>query len=110
MNIDIHAENIELNAPLRTFIEEKMSDLDRTVSRLGEYSARVEVGIPSQHHNTGPIFYAEVNLKTPSHLFRAEATHHDLHAAIVDVKDDLKNQIAKFKDRLREEHRQAPEL
>lgn len=109
MNIDIHAESVELNKPLRTFIEEKMADLDRSVSTLGESSARVEVGIPSQHHNSGPIFYAEVNLKTPRHLFRAEMTHHDLHAAIVDVKDDLKNQIAKFKDKMREEHRQPAE-
>jgi ribosomal subunit interface protein len=110
MHIDIHAKNIELNAPLREFIEEKMADLEHTLANLGEVSARVEVGIPSQHHNSGPIFYAEANIKTPGQLFRAEANHHDLHAAIVEVKDELKGQVTRFKDKIREEQRQPSDV
>ena len=109
MRIDIHAQNIELNSPLREFIEEKMTDLEHSMANMGEISARVEVGIPSQHHNSGQIFYAEANVQASGQLFRAEARHHDLHAAIVEVKDDLKNQISRFKDRLREEQRQPSE-
>lgn len=110
MNIDIHAQNIELNAPLREFIEEKMADIEHILSGLGEVAVRVEVGIPSQHHHSGPIFYAEANVTTPGQLFRAEASHHDLHAAIVEVKDELKNQVSRFKDKMREEQRQPSDL
>ena len=100
MQIDIHAKNIELNPPLRVFIEEKIGDLEHLIGRSGPAHAKVEVGIPSHHHASGSIFYAEVNLTIAgSHLLRAQATNYDLHAAIVDARDELKVQIKKFKDR-----------
>jgi ribosomal subunit interface protein len=99
MQIDIHAQNLELNPPLRAFIEEKMGDLEHLVGRSGPVHAKVEVGVPSNHHASGPIYYAEVNLTiSGSRLLRAQATNYDLHSAIVDVKDDLKVQIKKFKE------------
>jgi ribosomal subunit interface protein len=109
MNIDIHTKDVELNAPLRAFIEEKMADVERLVGSAGPASVRVEVGIPSHHHHKGEVFYAEANLELNGHLLRAEATGHDLHAAIVDVKDELKVQIGKLKDRLREDARRPSE-
>ena len=109
MNIDIHAKNIELNAPLRAYIEEKLGDLGRLLSTMGDYSIHVEVGIPSQRHASGEVFYAESNVSVGGQLFRAEASHFDLHAAIVECKDDLKNQINRFKDKQREQERQPSE-
>ncbi len=106
MNIDIHAKNVELNAPLRSFIEEKMSDIDHVLGDVGSVQAHIEVGIPSQHHHSGPIFYAEANLTiSGGHLMRAEATNYDLHAAIVDVKDQLKVLAKKFKEKSSDAHR-----
>lgn len=100
MQVDIYAKNLELNAPLRAFIEEKMSDIEHLLGRSGTAHAKVEVGVPSNHHTKGPIFYAEVNLTVGGgHLLRAQATNYDLHAAIVDVKDELKVQIKKFKEK-----------
>ena len=99
MQIDIYTKNIELNAPLRAFIEEKIGDLEHVLGNVGPALARVEVGIPSQHHNTGAIYYAEVNLDFNGKALRAESTNFDLHAAIVDVKDDMKAQISRFKER-----------
>ena len=109
MHIDIHAKDVELNAPLREFIEEKMSDAGRLAEGMGAASVKVEVGIPSQHHHKGEKFYAEANLTVGGHLLRAEAMHHDLHSAIVDVKEELKLQISKLKDRLTERGREAKE-
>lgn len=100
MQTDIAVKNLELNAPLRVFIEEKMGDLDRAVGSSGPASVRVEVGLPSAHHRKGQVFYAEANLTIGGHLLRAEATDYDLHSAIVKVKEDLKVQIKKFKEKL----------
>lgn len=106
MHIDIHANRIELNAPLRAFIEEKMSDVARLLGDQ-ESSARlrVEVSIPSQHHNKGEVFYAEANLQTQGDLIRAESTNADMHTAIVEVKDKLQEQIVSMKERIRDAHR-----
>ena len=109
MNINIHAKNLELNATVRAFIEEKMGDIEHLLGDVGPSQVHVEVGIPSNHHNSGAIFYAEANLTIGGQLLRAEATNYDLHSAIVDVKDDLKVQIKKFKDKLTETERQPSE-
>lgn len=106
MNINIHAKNLDLNAPLRVFIEEKMADIERVLGDVGPAQMHVEVGIPSQHHHSGPIYYAEVNLTVGGQLMRAEATNYDLHAAVVDIKDELKVQVKKFKDKLTKAQRQ----
>jgi ribosomal subunit interface protein len=106
MHIDIHASHIELNATLRAFIEEKMSDVMRLLGDQ-ESSARlrVEVGMPSGHHNKGEVFYAEANLQTQGELMRADSTHADMHSAIVEVKDKLQEQIVSMKERVRDSHR-----
>lgn len=106
MQIDIHATGLELNVPLKAFIEEKLGDLERLVGEAGPAQARVEVGIPSSHHQSGSIYYAEINLTIAGQLLRAEATNYDLHSAIVDAKDDLKVHIKKFKEKLQARGRQ----
>lgn len=106
MQIDIHAQNVELNAPLRAFIEEKMSDLEHLMGDAGEVHTRVEVGIPSNHHQSGPIYYCEVNCKIAGHLLRGQSENYDLHSAIIDVKDEMKVQIKKFKEKLQDKDRQ----
>lgn len=107
MQTDIHAKNLELNTPLRTFIEEKTEDLERLLGDSGEVHIKWEVGVPSQHHQSGPIYYAEANITLQGGaLLRAEASNYDLHSAIVDVKDELKVQIKKFKERLTDAERQ----
>ena len=106
MNTTIHAKNLELNAPLRTFIEEKMADIEHVLGDVGLAQVRVEVGIPSQHHHSGPIYYAEANLTIGGQLLRAEATNYDLHSAVVDVKDQLKVLVKKFKEKPTEAQRQ----
>lgn len=100
MNIDISAKNLELNAPLREFIEEKIGDIEHLLGQSHPAHVRVEVGIPSHHHASGQIFYAEANITVSGgHLIRAQSTNYDLYAAIVDVKNDLKIQIKKFKEK-----------
>jgi ribosomal subunit interface protein len=107
MQIDIHAKGLELNAPLKTFIEEKTADLEHVLGDQGEVHIKWEVGLPSQHHKSGPIFYAEANVTfAGGPLLRAESSNHDMHSAIVDVKDELKVQIKKFKERLTDAQRQ----
>ncbi|HXK37082.1 MAG TPA: ribosome-associated translation inhibitor RaiA [Candidatus Paceibacterota bacterium] len=109
MQIDIRTQNLELNGPLRTFIEEKMRDIERLLGDVGPVHARIEVGIPSAHHQTGPIYYAEANIDINGTLLRAESKNYDMHAAIVDVKEELKILVKKFKERLTEKERKPTE-
>lgn len=101
MKIDITTKNIELDNPLRVFIEEKIGGLEHVIGDMTA-EARVEIGKPSKHHHSGPIFYAEGHIKLGGTLLRAEKQHEDLRAAIVDVKEALHTQIKKFKEKHRD--------
>ena len=105
MQISISYKNISSDIPLEKFVEEKIGGLDNVIGN-DKSTARVEIGLPSKHHRSGKIFYAEVNLKMNGVLLRATCQHEDLRNAIVDVKNELQVQIKKFKDKRKDLSRQ----
>src|SRR3989344_4971244 len=99
MKLIITTKNISLDGPLEVFIEDKIGGLEKFIGKSSTVEARVEIGLPSKHHRSGRIFYAEVNLKLGGQLLRATCQHEDLRNAIVDVKNELQKQISKFKSK-----------
>ncbi len=100
MNIDIKATNIELTAPLKEYIEEKIGSLDKFLKRWemeGGIEIRVEVGRMSVHHHKGNVFRTEVNIDMPGKVLRAEDEDRDVRLTIDRVKDKLKAEIQKYK-------------
>ncbi len=108
MTITISTKNISLDDSLRVFIEDKIGGLDHLIGN-GDGQARVEIGKPSEHHRSGDVFSAEVNLVLGGKLLRATCTHEDLRNAITDVKDELQVQIKKFKEKRTDLSRQPKE-
>lgn len=98
MKIDLFYKNITSEKALEVFVNEKIGSLEKFVGNAAE--VRVELGMPSKHHRSGPIFYAEVNLKFKGKLFRGTNHHADLRIAIVNVKNELQKQINKFKEKV----------
>ena len=137
MNVTISTKNISLDEPLEVFIRDKIgglfrflpnSDLIKKSSILdfvsvkqtksgekflkdprGLIEARVQIGLPSKHHRSGRIYYAEVNLKVGGKLLRATCQHEDLRNAIVDAKNELQRQIKKLKNKITDLSRQPRE-
>ncbi|HXV27029.1 MAG TPA: ribosome-associated translation inhibitor RaiA [Candidatus Paceibacterota bacterium] len=114
MHIDIYAKNIELDEPLRVFVNEKIGDLEHLMAGMGqsdEIRARVEIGKPGEHHHKGRIWYAEANIHVgqSNDLFRASCTHEDLRYAITDVKDELQRQLKKYREKMTEKDRRPRE-
>lgn len=99
MKIDIKYNNITPDNPLEVFVKEKIGALDKYLKGGQTIEARVEIGKPSKHHRSGPIFYAEANLILGGILLRATSQQSDLREAIVDVKNELQVQIKKFKEK-----------
>ncbi len=104
MRIDISTKNMTLDEPLRIFIEEKIGGLDRLIGN-DKGQAKVEIGKPSEHHRTGFIYYAEINLKVGSKLFRGVAEHADLHTAVDFARNEIEEQIKKDRTKIRDSHR-----
>ena len=94
--------NISISNSISVLVETKVRTLERFVSRFDPKTveARIEVGKPSRHHHTGLVFYAEINLKIPGKLLRAEATHLDLSFAINEAFKEIERQVKDYKEKM----------
>ncbi|MFW5853117.1 MAG: ribosome hibernation-promoting factor, HPF/YfiA family [Patescibacteria group bacterium] len=107
MNINIKTTNIELTEAIEEYLQTKLDYLKKFISKdQSGVQADVEIGKTTEHHRSGEVYRAEINLEIPGmNLFRAEATAEDLYAAIDKVKDEMAKQIkskkSKHKDLLK---------
>jgi ribosomal subunit interface protein len=102
MKLDaLKATGIELTDAIRAAVDHTLGQLARIADQFGEsVSAHVEVGKSTRHHKKGPYFRAEINLKIPRHLLRAEAEEETLYAAIEAVENTLQIELKKAKGKL----------
>ena len=109
LNLNISAKDISLDEPLRMFVYQRIGGLEKYLRDMGEVSVDVQIGKSTKHHQSGPFMYAEANMHIGGQLLRATCEHEDLRNAIVDVKEELKAQIMKFKGKMeyRERKKQA---
>ena|SRR3989344_1035553 len=102
MEIIIKATNMDLTEPLKSYVHEKIGHLEHYSSEI--FQARVEIGVPSQHH--AGFFRCEVNLDLPHmEVIRAESTEPDLYAAIDLTVPKLREQLERHKGRKHGEDR-----
>ena len=100
MRILIKGTNLELTDQVRDLVDEKILDLSHFLQDIDPETveARVEVGVPAEHVVSRGIHRAEVNLRLPGELLRAEAEARTLAGALTVVKDELQQQIAKYRE------------
>lgn len=100
MNLNIKTTNISLTPEIREHFEKKLRMLDRFINfdRDNVY-VQAELGKISEHHRSGEIFRAEINLKIAGHDFRAVSEKNDLYAAIDEAKDELGREVKNAKQK-----------
>lgn len=101
MQIIIKTTHVEPTDALRHYVEERIKSLEKYIGRFeeqGEAVARVELACKTQHHRSGDVFNAEVNLHINGDIIRASRDEETMYAAIDAVKDILKLEIQKYKD------------
>ena len=101
MRIDIRGDKIKVTESIKTYIEEKLSKLDRYFENSEEIKAYVVIRV----RNNEEII--EVTIPTPKFTLRAETHHEDLYASIDLVEDKLERQIRKTKTRLKKQFKNA---
>jgi len=119
MKITIKATNIELTQSIRVEVERKIGELEKYIqgsekqnsSGIGKplYEAWVEVGRTTRHHKKGDIFRAEIQMRLPGKSLRVESENIDLYQAIDEVRDELKAELNKYKEKQIDKRRMAPE-
>jgi len=106
MKIIIKTKNIELTEMIEEYINEKIGSLARFIKILQEEKVEkgkplgevfVEIEKETMHHKKGPFFKAKVLINLPRKTIVAEAESEDLSSAIVEVKDEMQQEIKKYK-------------
>ncbi len=106
MKIIIKAKNLELSSSLENYINEKIGSLEKFIKNLKKNEEGktlseifVEVEKETKHHRHGEVFKASAQVMLPGKSLIAEAKSEDLFLAIVEVKDELQQEIKKYKSK-----------
>lgn len=97
MQIQIKTTNIELTPAIEEYIHQKIGSLEKFIG-ANYYKIFAEIGKTTQHHKSGDVFRAEINIDLPGKLIRSEAEEWDLRVAIDRVKDQLQQELKKYKE------------
>jgi len=111
MKLIIKKTNLALTQEVENYIEEKIGSLEKFSKIfeskiyfnhfLGKGKPRVEAWVEvektTRHHQKGPFFRTECQMRFPGKSLRAEAISEDLKTAITEVKDELQQEMKKYK-------------
>lgn len=120
MKINIKATNLDLTPAITTYIEEKINGLEKFISgeslkqwdenNQAAVEADVEIARTTNHHRQGDVYRAEVNLKVPGRVLRAEAEQWDMRVAIDEAKNELQTELKKYKNKQETEFRKGSRI
>lgn len=99
MNININFTGIDATEAIKAYVTEKVEGL--TTFFEGIESADIDVGMRSNHHNKGKIYYAEFKLQIPGRpSLYIDKDAEELYKAIDKVRDHMKVELEKIKGKM----------
>lgn len=105
MNINIRAVGMELTPAIKTYVEDKLSGLEKFVE--GVLNMDVDLGLDTHHHNKGEIYSCSLVIQMPKEVLKIEKTEKNLYKAIDKVKDHARESMVKTKEKKRDEKRKG---
>jgi putative sigma-54 modulation protein len=100
MNLNIKTTNFSLTPAISSYLDKKLSMLNKYADLNNDnVLIQAELGKSTNHHKSGDIFRAEVNIRISGHMYRAVSEQADLYAAMDLVKDELAAELKKGKEK-----------
>lgn len=99
MMINLHGTGIDVTPSIKTYAEKKMSGLTKFFENI--HQADIDLGIRASHAHKGKTFYCEATLHTPRKQVRIVEEGEDQYEAIDRVRDRLKIDLEKMKEKMR---------
>ncbi|MDO8537047.1 MAG: ribosome-associated translation inhibitor RaiA [bacterium] len=102
MKFTIKTIKVDLTPSLRIYVEEKMEPLDKFIKRFedsGDAEILLSLERVTQHHKHGDVFGAKATVVLPHKILRAEEEAGDVRSAIDMLKDTLRLELEKYKER-----------
>ncbi len=103
----IFGTNLDLTDAIEQYVTERVSGLEKLTSDFSSVAElKVELGKTSQHHQSGPYYFAEFHLEAPGTNINVHTEGEDLYAVIDEARDDLKRQLVDRKEKLLDQRKQ----
>lgn len=102
MNLKINSiDNLEITNEIKDIIQKKFTDkLDLLLAHFNEEMKVSDLNIEfDKRYKTYKVKF-DINLPGPNGQIFSETTHHDLIAAIIDLREQVETQIKKYKSDL----------
>ncbi len=102
MQVNLTGHHVDLTAPLRDYVNEKMDRLARHFDEV--IDAHVVLEVEKLRHK------AEATLFVSGNKIHADAVEADMYAAIDSLTDKLDRQVVKHKEKRKDHHRSEGSL
>lgn len=100
INIHIKTTNLTLTPEIKDYLDKKMEGLEKLIDPNDtSVSCQVELGRTSNHHKSGDIFRAEINLRKDGKQFRAVSEQDTLMASMDEAKDQIIEEFKSYKSK-----------
>jgi len=103
MKIDIKYTQFQMTEDIDEYARKCIGSVARLLKSfevLKEIIVFVEIARSTKHHRHGDVFYAEATFDLDGKTVRAEATEPDIRLAIDSVKEKIKKEVRRYKDKL----------
>lgn len=111
MRLNLKATNISLNDDIRSYLEKRLTSLGKLMD-IDDPAVLidVELGRTTKHHQSGDIFFAEINIHRGKDTFRSVSNRGDLNSAIDDMHDEIAGELLSWKGRNRSFSRRGAQI
>jgi len=102
---------MSLNEDIRSYLEKRLSNLGKLIDMDDPaVLIDVELGRSTKHHQSGDIFFAEINIHRGKETFRAVSNRPDLNSAIDDMHDEIAGELLSWKGRKKSFSRRGAQI
>lgn len=105
MIINVQAIGTDMTDAINQYAREKAESLAKYFDNI--ISIDVKCGLLSNHHQSGKIYFAEMNVKVPGTSLHVKKEAADLYKSIDKVRDHLKVEFEKMKGKMRDKDREV---
>jgi putative sigma-54 modulation protein len=97
MKTNVKATNITLTPAITDYIDKRIDILNKYFREDEEVLVNVEVGKSTQHHKSGDVFRAEIQVDADQGVFYAAIETEDLYSSIDQAKDQMARELSSDK-------------